>query len=257
MFRFASIAIVLGLLGQVASASDGVLEINQACATSSIGCFPGDAGGFPVTITQQGSYRLTGNLSVPLNTTAIQINATVVTLDLGGFVVSGPNACTGYPTTSCTVTAGNPGIESSQFLVVVRNGSVVGMGGEGIFLSGVSSEVDAVRVLGCGNSGIFVGPAGRVTHSFSGNNLSHGINLGDGGTADDDEVRANQDQGIIAGGARLNGSVTRVRAFDNGQDGILALVTTLISKNVAVNNGQIQISGGRSLSDNLCNGTLC
>ena len=29
-----------------AFASDGVLEINQACATSAGGCFPGDATGF-------------------------------------------------------------------------------------------------------------------------------------------------------------------------------------------------------------------
>ena len=30
---------------------DGVLEINRACALSTQGCFTGNAGGFPVTIT--------------------------------------------------------------------------------------------------------------------------------------------------------------------------------------------------------------
>jgi hypothetical protein len=44
-------------------ASDGQLEINQACAVNT-GCFPGDDPGFPVTITQPGSYRLTGNLDL-------------------------------------------------------------------------------------------------------------------------------------------------------------------------------------------------
>jgi hypothetical protein len=38
-----------------ALASDGALEINQACATSAAGCFPGDiGGGFPVEITANG-----------------------------------------------------------------------------------------------------------------------------------------------------------------------------------------------------------
>ena len=44
-----------------ALAVDGVLEINQACAEST-GCFAGDSPGFPVTIQDPGSYRLTGAL---------------------------------------------------------------------------------------------------------------------------------------------------------------------------------------------------
>jgi hypothetical protein len=43
-------------------AVDGVLEINQACV--SVGCFPGDLAGFPVTISSTGSYRLTSSLDV-------------------------------------------------------------------------------------------------------------------------------------------------------------------------------------------------
>lgn len=49
MMSFASMAV----------AADGELEINQACAGSSVGCFPGDSAGFPVSITQPGSYRFT------------------------------------------------------------------------------------------------------------------------------------------------------------------------------------------------------
>ena len=47
---------------------DGVLEIDQACALAT-GCFDGDKALFPVSITQPGSYILTGNLTVPDATT--------------------------------------------------------------------------------------------------------------------------------------------------------------------------------------------
>ncbi len=54
-------------------AVDGVAQINSACATSSVGCFLGDSGGFPVTISGAAgkSYRLTGDLEV--NTTNIDV----------------------------------------------------------------------------------------------------------------------------------------------------------------------------------------
>jgi len=50
---------------------------------------PGDAAGFPVTISEVGSYRLTGNLSIG-STDAIEITADNVTLDLNGFLIIGP-----------------------------------------------------------------------------------------------------------------------------------------------------------------------
>jgi hypothetical protein len=51
---------------------------------------PGDAPGFPVTISQPGSYILSGNLTVPdAQTTAIEITADNVTLDRTASVSSG------------------------------------------------------------------------------------------------------------------------------------------------------------------------
>ena len=57
-----TLLLLLALAGP-ALAVDGVLEINQTCAIST-GCFPGDSPGFPVSVTQPGSYRLTGNLDL-------------------------------------------------------------------------------------------------------------------------------------------------------------------------------------------------
>src|SRR5262249_44867667 len=94
----------LAILGAVAAPSyavDGVVLINQSAALAG-GVVPFDAPGFPVTIEVSGSYRLSGNLVVPdAKTTAIQILASNVTLDLNGFSITGPVQCTGFPVTSC------------------------------------------------------------------------------------------------------------------------------------------------------------
>ena len=64
--------LVFAMLSSPALATDGVLEINQACVVT--GCVGSDPGGFPVEIHTPGSYRLTSNLVVPdANTTAIEI----------------------------------------------------------------------------------------------------------------------------------------------------------------------------------------
>src|SRR5512134_401574 len=122
-----SVTITFGLAlacAGAAFASDGVIEINQAAALAG-GITPGDAPGFPVTLSLQGSYRLTGNLDSPIDTIAIQITSNVVTLDLGGFAVRSTNACTGYPVSSCTVENAAHGIASGAYLVTVRNGTVL------------------------------------------------------------------------------------------------------------------------------------
>ena len=58
---------------------DGVTLINQSAVLA--------AGGFPYTISQPGSYRLSGNLAAPLDAAAVVINASNVTLDLNGFTI--------------------------------------------------------------------------------------------------------------------------------------------------------------------------
>src|SRR5262249_58909727 len=106
-----------GLLVLLVTASPawGQVEINQTTALAG-NVTPGDAAGFPVTLSVGGSYKLTGNLSVPdADTTALIITADYVTLDLNGFSLRGKQACTGSPVTNFRPTgtgdriaAGNP-----------------------------------------------------------------------------------------------------------------------------------------------------
>lgn len=110
---------------------------------------PGDTAGFPVTITQPGSYRLMSNLLVPAGTNGIEIKVNNVSLDLNGFAILGPGSCSrddGSGHVVCTVQSGAAGISGPQGLsanVQVRNGSVEGFGW-GVSLSG--GTVQALRV---------------------------------------------------------------------------------------------------------------
>src|SRR5256885_13905531 len=100
-------------------AVDGAVLINQSAALAG-NVTPGDTPGFPVTISVSGSYKLSGNLTVPdANTSAIQISADHVTIDLNGFSIIGPVVCTGFPIT-CTPHGSGSGIDGGG----ARNGAI-------------------------------------------------------------------------------------------------------------------------------------
>lgn len=251
-----------------ADAVDGVIEINQASALAG-GITPSDTPGFPVTLDHPGAYRLTGNLTVPANTTAVRIEAENVRLDLGGFEVRGPNLCSGYPTNNCTTIGGAPGILSptaNQGLGVVRNGTVTGMGGPCIDLVGNSSTVEQVAVYHCGGtsgtigSGIRLGLFGRAIGNHVSNTFGDGISLLSGGEARDNEARGNAFSGIISNGPR-SALITGNMVYDNNSAGIvggpLGGTLGLISRNVMSGNLGGPFVRAVSAGDNLCSGTLC
>jgi hypothetical protein len=161
-------------------AVDGVVLIDQSHALAG-NITPGDAPGFPVTITQSGSYRLSGNLIVPgVNTTAIQITADFVTLDLNGFSIIGPTVCTrNNPTTCSTLGSGigvQAGVENGPAGprgVRVFNGTVRGMGDHGIELLGDGSAVEKITADGNAGAGIVLN--GSVIDSTATLNGQSGI----------------------------------------------------------------------------------
>jgi hypothetical protein len=142
-------ACLLGIV-PAARAEDGVVEINQACATGA-GCFPGDAGAFPVSITESGSYRLTSNLRVSSaagaapNTDVIQILTDDVTLDLNGFVVSCRR--TTIPPAPCSDTTGTGrGIVVNGKNIHIENGTVRDMASSGILAEASATyALDSIR----------------------------------------------------------------------------------------------------------------
>src|SRR5436309_3680687 len=143
MSRFQSswLALVWAGLSCTLYAVDGVVLIDQNRALAG-NVTPGDAAGFPVTISVSGSYRLSGNLTVPdANTTAILITAEDVAIDLNGFSILGSTVCSGFPT-SCSPTGSGHGITGGAVKnISAFNGDIRGMGAGGIFIGGTGHRI--------------------------------------------------------------------------------------------------------------------
>ena len=218
------------LLPFSAQAVDGVIEINQARVVA--------AGGFPFVISQSGSYRLTGNLTVSATgSDGIEIAADNVTIDLNGFTITGPSEGSGR------------GIFSSDHTnVEIKNGTIRDFGYSGLYASrlasgyhrvinvravgnryGIAVEGNAHLVRDCtasrnssvgiysgdgasiinntsfdnGHSGISVGDGSTVTNNTSMRNAINGIKTGDGSTITNNTVAYNVRSGISAGWGSL------------------------------------------------------
>jgi len=124
----------LSLLSIPVHATDGVVLINQATVLAS--------GGFPYTITQPGSYRLSGDLVATAGADAIDINASNVTLDLNGFAIIGPAS---VPQKNAVST----NTDTPIYGVSVRNGNIFNFF-TAIYLGNCSvCSVQQVLISGC------------------------------------------------------------------------------------------------------------
>ncbi|MFO0688492.1 MAG: right-handed parallel beta-helix repeat-containing protein [Myxococcota bacterium] len=276
------------LLAAAAQASDGVVEINQACAGT--GCFPSDAPGFPVTITESGSYRLTSNLLVSANTSAITVGVARVQIDLGGFEVRGSGSCIDSGSAlTCFGHGTSTGIKAEQTGIRVANGTVRGFGNGGVYV-GTDGQADSIRVeenlnygIGGGSVsdvvaernfgvGISVSPgivrgcvslrnrgdgisvfAGRVADNVVDGNSGIGIRADTASIVSDNIVRANGAQGIFLSGS---GIARNNAVMANVADGIVGNDGALIVGNTSRANGQagiVALSAG-SVLDNVVRG---
>jgi hypothetical protein len=213
---------ILFAFAPAARAVDGIVLINQSTITNGLpGCPTG--GHFPIIVCQTGSYRLSGNLTVPdVNTTAIQITTDNVTLDLNGFSIIGPAVCSGGPpVTFCSPFPNSfpvpAGISSSNAGISVSNGTVRGVG-IGIVLRGANSRVVNVAALGNAVDGIDVN-SGIVSSCIASNNGISGIFVQSSAKIVDNLTTGNHNDGIQTGGfgsGLISGNLT----FQNGGAGI-------------------------------------
>lgn len=144
---------LMAMVAMRAEAGDGAVEINQDCVA--VGCFAGDSPGYPVTITEPGTYMLTSDLAPPGSafTDAISIpQATPVDIDLGGHTINGGASCGGTPyVVDCTPALGRSGFqiggEGLAVAVHIHHGRISGFteGVQGIDL-GTGTQFDGLTM---------------------------------------------------------------------------------------------------------------
>jgi len=199
----------------------------------------------PYTISQPGSYYLTGNIEVT-SQNAITIMAPGVTLDLGGFTIS---SSLGSASVSDAVVIKNGSHSCRIQNGSIRSGSVVS--GSGIFVAGFNGgivlespnsntiynvSVDNVSIHGVGGIGINLGYDGMVT----GCRLYHcgiGITCGSAASCMAEYIASNainctKSVSNSKGNSRLGGigisagTVSNSSGSANGMPGIFATTVT-------------------------------
>ena len=164
----------------LAQADDGVYQISSTCAN--FGCFPGDASGYPITISSPGSYVLTSNLVSGLeNTNIIRITSNNVTIDMNGFSIIGPRTCTGFGV-SIALGCDHPGMTAdgisapnSVHSIVIKNGMIKGMDSGIAILGGVDNSNMVINVIAEENEEGILIASGIIKDSQANRNALRGF----------------------------------------------------------------------------------
>jgi hypothetical protein len=183
-----------------------IFVLTVLCATSSFAqtlINQSNISSFPYVISTPGSYKLSSNITVSsTGVDAFNIEATGVTLDLGGYTISGPMSCT---SSSCTNTSSSIGIYAYQGGATVQNGFIKGFN---VCLEQSTGVAQNLNVLSC----------------------SYGI------YANQVMVRANTASNCLnAGIYAFNSVVSDNGAFSNGGYGILAYQSSAINNSSLYN----------------------
>jgi hypothetical protein len=166
----------------------------------------------PFTITQPGSYYVTANLMPASDENGIVVAANDVTIDLGGFTLTGGGGSSGE------------GISASEARanIVIRNGTVRGWPGSGVnFYDSSSSGVLVQSIHAAGNTftGIGLRNNSRATDCVAEGNSSYGILVGTDCLIERCRALSNSGAGIKAG----NGfTIVDCNVTANGMTGIHA-----------------------------------
>lgn len=247
-----------GVMSGTARAVDGVVLINQVRALAG-NVTPGDAPGFPVTISRAGSYRLASDLTVAgANVDGIYINTNDVTLDLNGFTIFGTGTGTGSGITS-------PGLTGD---ITVINGTVRDMGADGIRVD-AAIRVENVTSLANGGDGISVTSGSIVTGCVAANNDGNGIRVGVtsvvignvavvNGMVGIKEVVAYMPPDIPGGGTLVkNNTASRNTGLGLKLGSSSGYGNNVIEENNG-GNANPQVAGGIEIATNICGGdTIC
>jgi parallel beta-helix repeat protein len=150
-------------LGPIASTFKTLSEVEPRTIINATNT-PGDANSI-FRITQPGSYCLAGNVQGVASKAGIEIAASNVTIDLGGFAVLGAPA-------SLDGIVG----DGTRRAVVVRNGTISNWGGDGIDLSTcIASVVRDISSSSNSGRGFLVGLGAQVVSCATSNNGASGF----------------------------------------------------------------------------------
>lgn len=248
--------LALGMIGLFAlRAEGGPLDPPGAPASTDSVRLPGTPISAPTTISQPGHYYLTRSFQA-VGTNGITITANYVSLDLGGFTISGTAtnsgqtgvAASGYSNVveNGTVTNFQTGVSSTAFNSTVRRVRAIS-NSRGIDMTAAFARIEDCEASSNGETGILVrGPVGVVARcSVIGNGVS-GVTLGFFGSGDGNVLESSQ---VVSNNEFDNASGAGVVIMSSGN--------TLKGNTIGGRLFDLRITTGslNRLADNFCVGT--
>ena len=234
----AAALLALAMSSAVPPALAGQVLLTHAKALN--GTIPGDAPGYPITISKSGSYKLDGNLKPPAGRHGIKVTARDVTIDFAGFTLHGNNAA-------------KTGIWGNKNSLTVKNGTISSFELDGILGSGNFWVIDNMRIVMNQRIGVSAeGQSWTIANSQIVGNDQDGIYAVVAGPMliRNNVVSSNGYVGIHANNAHVEGNMVA----DNGFEGI-ALFDGTVLGNTVVGNASYGVSGsGAGLGNNTFSG---
>jgi parallel beta-helix repeat protein len=195
----------------------------------------------PYTINSPGSYYVISNLAGTAGHHGIIIEASDVTLDLGGFVLAGvPGSLNGIQVTSARAN------------LLLRNGTVsnwsIGLDAR----LGIHCRFESLRVSGNAGNGLMAGTASVMDACTATVNQGFGLTADLSSTVRDCLARANSLGGISVGsGSRVTGCT----ASSNVGNGIVVAEGSLVTDCLASLNSASGVAAGASAQISRCKAT--
>lgn len=192
------------------------------------------------TLSESGSYVVAQNLTA--TGTCLIVAANYVTIDLGGFTLTGPGAAGEGITDGLAVHNG----------IVVRNGTVTGFNFGVRIDTGSRHTVEGVRAVDNNVHGLSVGMDSIVKGNTVSNNGSIGISVDVGSVVSGNVVSDNGNDGIaVESGSTVSGNTSS----SNAVNGIDVVCPSNLIGNTLQGNGtglNTDVTGGAcNLSNNL------
>jgi hypothetical protein len=215
-------ALIAALIGPPAFAADDEIPISQEGAIAG-GVTPGDAPGFPVTLSTPGRYRLMANLTPTPGADGIVIDADNVTLDFHGHTLDGGGS-------------GGSGVASGRDSIEIRDGVITGFQYFAIDsrASGKFWAISGMRVVANG-LGVTAGAYARVVGNTIAANNNYGLSC-EYCLVEGNVVAMNHDDGIdVKAGAVLGNMIAHNRGYGISAY-MLAYVLSGYGNNTLINN---------------------
>ena len=200
---------------------------------------PASCAGFPITISQSGSYTLGSNITMPGGCTfknGIDITAGNVTLDLNGFAVTGLASNSGSG-----IAAG-----ASTTNLRLSNGIVSTWSSDAIdFTNASGSSIDHVTASGSGGaSGIGLGTTSMLSDCVAAENYTGVAVLGSDSTVTRCSLSGNVNTGVFVGASGSRSRVAGNHASGGNNGYIVQGSNNDVEDNTAIGTG----SGGFGMS---------